>query len=130
MIVLVKISAFQQADHLRQQPLAAPTVLPPELLDKLPETDEDWLRLLQGQAAQHHKVAQVSQSPSQKTDAPLEIILTNVLCLVFYLTISYNVTHTLLSIFFSSLLWRQNLLSIRRISVEQPPVYAGWPLYG
>ena len=33
--------------------------IPPELLQNLPDTDQDWILLLRGQAARHHQIAQV-----------------------------------------------------------------------
>ncbi|XP_023321792.1 GRAM domain-containing protein 1B [Eurytemora carolleeae] len=47
--------------------------IPPELLQNLPETDQDWILLLRGQAARHHQIAQeISSALSKVSEALLD----------------------------------------------------------
>ena len=53
--VLFRLYDFHQVEP----PAFSLPVLPPELLEKLPSTDEEWVRLLRAQASRHYHLAQV-----------------------------------------------------------------------
>jgi len=75
-VVLVRLTSSPEGSP----PLAAPTI-PPALLEKLPETDQDWVLLLQAQAAKHHQIAQGISDSLKQVSAALsksEKILENV----------------------------------------------------